>query len=417
MSKLYIEGGRRLSGEISLQGAKNSALPILAAALLISGTTVLHNCPNLSDVKAALKILSCLGCRCKFERDTVYVDASSITCNSVPVGLMREMRSSVVFLGAILSRCGSATVSAPGGCELGPRPIDLHLKAIKKLGYNVSEIGGYINCRQEKRYDSVDITLDFPRVGATENIILVSSLSSGRVVLHNAAKEPEICDLANFINKAGGDVRGAGSDRIEIYGVKGLHSIEHSVIPDRIGAATFMSAAAVTGGDILINNVNCRHICAITDAFSEMGCDIKQSANSLRIKSDGRLKCIKSTRSSVYPGFPTDAGPLLVASLIKADGTSVFNENIFENRFNYISELKLLGADIKVFGKIAVVEGVNKLHGANLRCTDLRGGAAAVVAALAAEGESVIEQISHIERGYESIEQAFSELSAKIKKE
>ena len=417
MSKLYIEGGRRLTGEISLQGAKNSALPILAATLLISGTTVLHNCPNLSDVTAALKILSCLGCRCEFENDTVYIDASSVTCNSVPVELMREMRSSVVFLGAILSRCGSATVSAPGGCELGPRPIDLHLKAIKKLGYNVSEIGGYINCCHEKRYDSVEITLDFPSVGATENIILVSCLSPGRVVLHNAAKEPEICDLANFINKAGGDVRGAGNDCIEIYGVKKLNSVEHSVIPDRIVAATFMSAAAVTGGDVLIKKVNCSHISAITDAFLEMGCDIKQSANTLRIKSNGHLKCIKSIRSSVYPGFPTDAGPLLVASLIKADGTSVFIENIFENRFNYISELKLLGADIKVFGKIAVVEGVNKLHGANLRCTDLRGGAAAVVAALAAEGESVIEQICHIERGYESIENAFSKLSAKIKKE
>lgn len=417
MSKLIVEGGRRLYGEINLQGSKNSSLPILAATLLIKGKTVLHNCPNLSDVRAAIKILEGLGCQCNFNNNTVVIDASNIVCSCIPVELMREMRSSVVFLGAILSRCSAATISAPGGCELGPRPIDLHLKAISMMGYSVKESGGYIVCKRKKFQYFTDISLDFPSVGATENIILASVLSKGSVVLHHAAREPEIVDLAAFINSAGGKIIGAGTDTIEIIGVETLRDVEHTVIPDRIAAATYMSAAAVTGGDIIINNVECSHITSIINAYSEMGCNIDVKENSLHICSPYQLKRIKTTRSTVYPGFPTDSGPLLVASLIKADGTSVFVENIFENRFNYISELKLLGADIKVFGKVALVEGVQKLYGANLVCTDLRGGAAVLVAALAADGESTIDKICHIERGYEEIEKVLNSLSAKIIKD
>lgn len=417
MAKLYIRGGNRLSGEITLQGAKNSALPILAAALLVKGTSVLHNCPDLSDVRAAIKILRSLGCKCTQIGNDIYVDSKSVICNTISAELMREMRSSVVFLGAILSRCSGATITAPGGCELGPRPIDLHLKAIKKMGYSVEESGGYITCRREKSPDKVEITLDFPSVGATENIILASCVGKGRVVLHNAAKEPEITDLADYINKAGGRVCGAGTDRIEIIGVRELHSVEHTVIPDRIVAATYMSAAAATSGDIELKNVNIDHIRAVISVFSEMGCDILFNENTLRIKADKRLCRIKSTRSTVYPGFPTDAGPLLVAALVKAKGTSTFIETIFENRFNYIDELRRLGADIKVYNRVAVVEGVSKLHGAQLCCTDLRGGAAAVVAALAAEGESTIDKICHIERGYENLENTLAGLSASIIKE
>lgn len=417
MSKLLIEGGHRLFGEIELQGSKNSALPILAGTLLIKGQTVLHNCPNLSDVRAALKILECLGCKCSFSKNDVFVDAQNVICNYVPVELMREMRSSVVFLGAILSRCSCATISAPGGCELGPRPIDLHLKAIKKLGYSVKETGGYIICKREVSNEFTELTLDFPSVGATENVILASAVSSGKVIIHNAAREPEIVDLITFLNKAGCKIKGAGTDTIEVSGVKDLHSVEHSVIPDRIVAATYMSAAAATGGDITIRGIDCGHISSIINAYTEMGCNIEEKGKTLRICANKPLQRIKTTRSSVYPGFPTDAGPLLVASLVKANGTSVFIENIFENRFNYIAELKLLGADIKVFGKVAVVEGVKRLNGANLICTDLRGGAAAVIAALSAEGKSTVDKICHIERGYEEIEKAFSSLSAKILKE
>ncbi len=417
MSKYIVEGGHRLKGEVKIQGAKNSALPILAAALLINGNTVLHNCPDLSDVRAAIKILNALGCRCKQFGNDVYINSVSVTCNAIPNELMREMRSSVVFLGAILSRCSMATVTAPGGCELGPRPIDLHLKAIKELGFSVTENGGSIICKRETYPKDIEVSLDFPSVGATENIILASCISKGRVVLHNAAKEPEISDLANFINKAGGRVYGAGTDRVEIIGVNKLYSVEHSVIPDRIVAATYMSAAAATGGEVMLRDVNNNHIRAVVAAFGEMGCKIKSDKQSLFISADKPLYRIKTVRSTVYPGFPTDAGPLLVASLIKAQGTSVFIENIFENRFNYISELRRLGADIKVYNRVAVVEGVNSLKGTELSCTDLRGGAAAVVAALASDGLSTIDKICHIERGYESLETTLTELSAIIKKE
>ncbi len=417
MAKLYIEGGKRLSGDITLQGAKNSALPLLAATLLVDGLSVLHNCPDLSDVRAAIKILRSLGFVCKQIGSDVYVESKDSICDTVSATLMREMRSSVVFLGAILARCGSATITAPGGCELGPRPIDMHLKAIRELGYSVEESGGYIICKRVLCPQIANITLDFASVGATENIILASCLSNSVVYLHNAAKEPEISDLADFLNKSGAKIFGAGTDSIKIVGVKRLSSIEHNVIPDRIVAATYMSAAVVTGGDITITNVNTEHIRQIVSAYTEMGCDIVLSDNALRIRAPQRIKRIKTTRSTVYPGFPTDAGPLLVASLVKAKGTSTFIETIFENRFNYIDELRRLGADIKVHNKVAIVEGVKELHGAQLCCTDLRGGAAAVVLALAAEGVSCIDKIYHIERGYEKIEENLSGVLANIKKE
>ena len=417
MAKLYIEGGKRLSGDIRLQGAKNSALPLLAATLLVDGVSVLHNCPDLSDVRAALKILRSLGFVCRQIGNDVYVESKESICDTVSATLMREMRSSVVFLGAILARCGSATITAPGGCELGPRPIDMHLKAIRELGYSVEESGGYIICKRATCPKYADITLDFASVGATENIILVSCLSDSVVYLRNAAKEPEISDLADFLNKSGAKIYGAGTDTIKIVGVKRLKAIEHTVIPDRIVAATYMSAAAVTGGDITITNVNTEHIRQIVNAYTEMGCDIVLSDNALKIRAPQRLKRIKTTRSTVYPGFPTDAGPLLVASLVKARGTSTFIETIFENRFNYIDELRRLGADIKVHNKVAIVEGVKELHGAHLYCTDLRGGAAAVVLALAAEGISCVDKICHIERGYEKIEENLTGVLANIKKE
>ncbi len=414
MPKIYISGGKPLSGDIELQGAKNSALPILAAAFMVKGSSVLHNCPNLTDVRAALKILSALGCKCQVGNNIVYIDSTQVSCCSISSELMREMRSSVVFLGAILARCGSATITAPGGCELGPRPIDMHLKAMEELGFSVRESCGYITCKREKYNDYSEISLDFPSVGATENIILASSVSKGRVVLNNAAKEPEICDLADFINKAGGKVFGAGSDRIEIEGVSSLSAVEHTVIPDRIVAATYMSAASVTGGDILIKNVCCEHIRAVIKTYNEMGCRIICSKDSMRIRSDGKLCRIKNLRSSVYPGFPTDGGPLLVASLIKARGTSTFVESIFESRFNYVNELRRLGADIKVCNRVAVIDGVERLSGAELSCTDLRGGAAMVIAGLAAQGITVIDKICHIERGYEDICSVLAKVGADI---
>lgn len=417
MPNLYVSGMERLSGKVKLQGAKNSALPILAASLIVRGTTILHNCPDLTDLRAALKILTSLGCDCSFCENTVTVDSRNVTGEIISEDLMREMRSSIMFLGAILSRNGSATVTAPGGCELGPRPIDIHLKALEELGYAVEENEGYITCKKSVTKDKVEISLNFPSVGATENIILASCVSKSRVIVHNAAKEPEIADLAAFINRAGGKVCGAGTDRIEIFGVSRLSSVEHNVIPDRIVASTFMSASVVTGGDICVSGIIPDHLTAICSTYRELGCSVTIDNNELRIVSDSRPLGIDTVRSSVYPGFPTDAGPLLISALAKAEGTSVFVETIFDNRFNYVDELKRMGADIKVYGRLAVINGKSRLSGAKVKCTDLRGGAAAVIAALSAEGESVITDIHHIERGYENISGVLRSLNAKIIKE
>lgn len=416
MAKLYIEGGKKLSGEMVIQGSKNSALPILAATLLIKGQTIIHNCPYLSDVNAAIRILTKLGCNCKREGRTVTVDASTIMCDTIPVGLMREMRSSVVFLGAILSRCKMATVSAPGGCELGPRPIDLHLKALKELGYSVIENNGNITCKMGISPKTRTIKLRFPSVGATENIILASSCLSGVTVIQGAAREPEIKDLADFINACGGKIKGAGNSTIEIVGVEKLHSAEHTVIADRIAAATYLSAAAITGGSICINNVNSRHMLEILKTYAKAGCKIKTEASKIILAASSKLIGVGEIKSMVYPGFPTDAGPTLVSMLTKAYGNSAFEENIFESRFKYIEQLKKFGANIKIQNKRALITGPAQLYGAQVKCTDLRGGAALVVAALAAFGGSEISEIYHIDRGYEHIEKSLKELGAKIKR-
>lgn len=416
MPKFYIEGGRRLEGEIELQGAKNSVLPILAATLLVEGTSVLHKCPDLTDVHAALRILRHLGCKCVFVHNTITVDASNVICDTIPENLMHEMRSSIVFLGAILARCGSCNVTAPGGCELGPRPIDLHLDAMSKMGYEVNEYFGSVSCTKKESRDFVEINLDFPSVGATENIMLASAVSCGKVTLRNAAKEPEITDLANFLNKAGADIRGAGTDCVVIIGKNRLHAVEHTVISDRIVAATYMSAAAITGGKISLKGACAEYMHSICSAYEEMGCKVTTEDKKLVLSSEGPLKRIKTMRSLVYPGFPTDAGPLLIAALTKAEGTSLFVETIFENRFNYVGEIRKLGADIKLHNRVAVIEGVKKLYCSTLYCTDLRGGAALIVGALAAEGRSVVDRIYHVERGYENIAENLTALGACIRK-
>ncbi len=416
MSKLYIKGGNKLEGEIKIHGAKNSALPLLAATLLCKGECVLRNCPNLSDTAAAVNILKYLGCKCSRTNHTVTVNAQCVAKNDIPDFLMRQMRSSIVFLGAIVGRMGSANISSPGGCELGPRPIDLHLSALKKMGLNICEDHGYLNCTAPNGMRGAEIFLHFPSVGATENIILAAVLAKGKTVIHNPAREPEITDLADFLNKAGAMIFGAGSDKIIIEGVNRLKPVEHSVIPDRIEAATYLAAAAVTNGRVDISGVIPSQLDSTLDIFRQCGYSPIVKKESISLRSDNRPQSIPIIKTLVYPGFPTDAGPPILTLLGLARGTTVFVENIFENRFRYIDELRRLGAKIRIHSNAAVIEGVPNYSAANTGATDLRGGAALVLASLSAQGNSVIDNIHYIDRGYECIEKHLSEIGADIKR-
>ncbi|MDO4607875.1 MAG: UDP-N-acetylglucosamine 1-carboxyvinyltransferase [Clostridia bacterium] len=415
MSKLVITGGNRLTGEIKIHGAKNSVLPILAATVLCEGTSVIHNCPMLSDVTASINILKFLGCQCDFKNNTATINTNTLKCSQIPERLMREMRSSVIFLGAVLGKCGNAVISSPGGCELGPRPIDLHIAALKKLGAVVKEKYGQIELSAPNGLNGAEINLAFASVGATENAVLAAVTAKGVTVINNAAREPEICDLAEFLNLCGARVYGSGTDTITVFGVENLNGSTHTVIPDRIAATTYMAAVAITGGDAALSGINPSHLTAVCSVFEEAGCGLKYSNNKLILSAPKRLSRVSTIRTTVYPGFPTDAGPLVLAMLSKANGTSVMVENIFENRYRYVDELKRLGAKIRVEGKVAVIEGTSSLSAAGCKCTDLRGGAALVIAALAAKGTTVISDIKHIKRGYECIDKRLSLLGADIK--
>ncbi len=415
MDYIKITGGKPLCGSICVQGSKNAVLPSLAATILNKGTTVLHNCPNLSDVKVTLEILKFLGCKIKRENDTVTVDASVITNNYIPNELMNKMRSSIIFMGAIIARTGEASMSFPGGCELGPRPIDLHLKALKTLGVEIEESHGYINCRLKKMQNK-SVHLDFPSVGATENIMLFASLSNGKTTICNAAREPEIEDLQNFLNDMGAKISGAGSSNIEIEGVESFHDCEHTVISDRIAAATYLCGAAVSGGETELENVCPEHFCAVTSALAECGAKIKTGEDKIYIKAPEVINKIDIIRTMPYPGFPTDAQSVMMSVLAYANGTSIIKENIFEQRFKTAGELAKMGADISVDGKVAVIKGVKSLTGASVYACDLRSGAALVVASLAANGESRVYNTHFIDRGYQSLAEDFKNLGADIER-
>lgn len=414
MSIIRINGGKRLSGTIKVSGSKNSVLPILSASLLTRGKTVLHNCPNLSDVSAAIKILSHLGCKAEINGDTVTIDSRNAIRCDVPDELMREMRSSVIFLGAILARTRKAVLSMPGGCELGPRPIDLHLKALRSLGTDISEEGGDLICSTDK-LKGCRIDLALPSVGATENSMIAACAASGITVITNAAREPEIRDLACFLCEMGYRVAGAGTSIITVEGGSiSERDAEYTIMPDRIVAATYLAAAAAAGGDVTLTDVIPSDLEAVTDVLREMGCGIECKGTTVSILSDGRLKAPLPVTTKPYPGFPTDAQPPIMAVSLVAEGTSVFIETIFENRYRHIPELKRMGANITVDGRVAMVTGNTALHGAPVKATDLRAGAALVVAALAAEGITEISEIKHIERGYDNLAAALGSLGADI---
>lgn len=416
MSRFVINGGEKLCGEVEVQGSKNSALPILAATILTKGENILHNCSSLSDVSTALKILRYLGCNAKASGNTALVNSDDICRSDIPDDLMREMRSSIVFLGAVISRTGSAKLSFPGGCELGPRPIDLHLRSLKQMGVRIVERHGVLECTADKGLKGAQIALSFPSVGATENIILAAVKARGTTTITNAAREPEISDLCEFLNSCGASIYGAGEGVIVIDGVDNLSACQHTIIPDRIVAATLMSAAASTRSQIRLNGIVQAHLSSIVPLFEEAGCVAEFCAGSMIFKAPERLKPVALVRTMPYPGFPTDAQAPLMAATTLCDGTSVFVENIFENRFKHVGELTRLGASINVQGKVAVVNGVSSLYGASVEAQDLRGAAGLIVAALAAEGATDIGGINYLERGYEDFEAVLSSLGANIRK-
>jgi len=418
MEKLIVTGGVPLAGELSVQGAKNSALPLLAAAVLVKGKTVLENCPDLTDVDAACRILNYLGCRICRSGSTVEIDASSVNKSDVPDALMREMRSSIVFLGAVAARTGAALLSFPGGCELGPRPIDLHLNGLRQLGLVIREEHGLLDCTlPDGHFAGGRIALSFPSVGATENIILAAATARGQTVLTNAAQEPEIVALAEFLNRCGAKIRGAGKSTVVIDGVSSLHGVTYRVIPDRIAAATYLCAAAATGGELLLTDADPGQLDGVLPVLSEMGCRIRTEKETICLKAPPQLKAAKMIRTMPYPGFPTDAQAPVMALATLGKGTTVFVENVFESRYKHVGELVRMGASIKVEGKVAVVEGVPSLYGASVEATDLRGGAALVVAGLAALGRTEIGSLRHIDRGYEKIENVVMKLGGKIRRE
>lgn len=415
MCKYIIQGGNRLCGNIKIQGAKNAVLPILAASVMVPGKTMLHNCPNIYDVKITLEILRHLGCKTTHIGNTVTVDSTNITNYIIPEELTRKMRSSVIFTGAILSRLSIAKCSYPGGCELGLRPIDIHLKSFRQLGVNIKEEDGFIECNLDK-FLGGNVHLGFPSVGATENIMLLACRRPGRTVITNCAREPEIIDLQNFLNLMGAKISGGGSSIIEIEGVPHLTPAEKTIMPDRIVAATMMFLAASAKGEFLIENIIPSHIDSITSLLMECGAKIRVENDKLYINCPEKLNAISSVRTQPYPGFPTDAQSQLMAALSTMKGTSIINETIFENRFNTASELIKMGADITIKDGVAVVRGVEKLHPANVVAPDLRGGAALTIAALSADGRTEIENVCYIERGYEDFEGIISSIGGNIRK-
>lgn len=412
MAKIIVKKSNPLKGSVRIDGAKNAVLPIIAATLLAKGKSVLRQVPNLKDVHVISDLLRHLGAEVEYKGTTLTVDATNLTTYDAPYELVRKMRASFLVMGPLLARFNQTRISMPGGCAIGTRPIDLHLKGFKALGANVVMDHGFVEAKTDRLTGS-KLYLDFPSVGATENIMMAAVLAEGTTIIENAAEEPEIVDLANFLNEMGADVRGAGTNTIRIKGVKELKATEHDVIPDRIEAATFMVAAAMTKGDITVENIILEHLKPVTAKLREAGCEIIEMDNSIRVIGPEKLKSI-DIKTLPHPGFPTDVQAQFMAMLTVAKGTGVVIETVFENRFMHVAEFNRMGANIKIEGRTAVVEGVEELNGAKVNATDLRAGAALILCGLIAEGETEIGEIYHIQRGYVDIDKKITALGGNI---
>ena len=410
---LMIEGGRRLSGDLTVQGAKNSVLPILAACILSGDVCVLQRCPHLEDVDTSIDILRHLGCAVRWNGPDLEVDSSTLTRWDIPDRLMRRMRSSVVFLGAILARCGQAELSYPGGCAIGARPIDLHLSALRTLGACIREEGGSLNCTAPC-LTGAEIVLSIPSVGATENAMLAAVGASGVTTISNAAREPEIVDLQTFLRKLGASVHGAGTSTVVVEGAEQpLHSCCHRILGDRIAAATYLAAAAAAGGDVFLRDIDYRHLSTVTGVLRQAGCTLSCQEDGIRLVSDGRLRAVSPIRTAPYPGFPTDAQAVVMSALLRSSGTTVFVENIFESRYHHVPELVRMGADIRE--SYGGHEGKEPRGTITVNFTPvLRGGAALVIAGLQAHGVTTVEHLHHIRRGYSDLPGDLALLGAHI---
>ena len=412
MPKIIVKKSAPLRGTVKIDGAKNAVLPIIAATLLAEGKSVLKGVPNLRDVHVISDLLRHLGAEVTYEGTNLTVDASNITTCEAPYELVRKMRASFLVMGPLLARFNHTKISMPGGCAIGTRPIDLHLKGFKSLGAEVEIDHGFVEAKTEKLTGN-KLYLDFPSVGATENIMMAAALAEGTTIIENAAEEPEIVDLANFLNEMGANVKGAGTNTIKIKGVESLKGAEHTVIPDRIEAATYMVAAAMTKGDITVENVLMEHLKPIIAKLRETGCEIIEMENAVRVIGPEVLKPI-DIKTLPHPGFPTDVQAQFMAMLTIANGTAVVIETVFENRFMHVAEFNRMGADIKIEGRSAIVNGVDKLYGAKVNATDLRAGAALILCGLIAEGETQIGEIYHIQRGYVDIDKKIRALGGNI---
>ncbi len=415
MEKFIIVGGEKLEGDVEVDSAKNSYLPILAATILCKDNIILRKCPEFSDIANMILILEKLGLKAKRTQGDLYIDGSGANSGHIPTDLAKVMRASIVALGALLGRVGYARVAYPGGCAIGLRPIDLHLKGLKDLGVEISERHGYINCDGSRMKGGM-VHLDFPSVGATQNLMLAAVLIKGKTTIINAAKEPEIIDLQNFVNAMGGKISGAGTSVITIEGVSELHGCDYTPIPDRIIAGTYLIAAAMTGGKVCVKGCIPQHFSSLSNKLQKSGCKIKVFRDKISLESGGRLSSAEFVQTMPYPGFPTDLQAQILALQTICDGSCVVQENLFETRFKFVPELIKMGANIKVKGQTAYVTGVPRLLGAEVYSTDLRGGVALVLAGLCAEGYTTVSNLEYIDRGYVALEQSLTRLGANIRR-